>query len=90
MIRALFGPAIGVLVTVVAFVLLFVGQPWQGIGEALLRPGTFLPQSYWGGFHDVGPILLALLLNVMFYAVVAHGLRIGWTKIQGKGGDQVS
>src|ERR1700680_4851495 len=36
-----------------------------------LAPGYWLPDAYWGGVPDPLQILLAISLNVSFYALVA-------------------
>jgi hypothetical protein len=40
------------------------------IGELLLGPGYTLPEAYWGAVHDPLQLLLAFLLNVLFYTGV--------------------
>jgi len=69
---------VGVLITCVAFALGFLAPPLGTVAGVALAPGAYLPAQYWGGFHDAGPILLALILNVAFYSIVTAAVRAIW------------
>lgn len=40
------------------------------LGELLLGPGYALPEAYWGAVHDPLQLLVALVLNGLFYTVL--------------------
>jgi hypothetical protein len=53
--------------------ILFMAMMLPGIGriaESLLTPGYLIPEAYWGAAHDPVQILMAFLLNVVFYSIV--------------------
>ena len=68
----------GVVVTVMAFPVYLV---FSRVADAMLNPGYYFPESYWGGVHDPLQLLLALFLNVCFFAFwgyLAVLVWIGW------------
>jgi amino acid transporter len=73
LIRAI---AFGVSVTVVLFTLgiLSVTQVMPTavgtITEALLKPGAWLPEWYWGALHDPLQFLIAVVLDFAFYTAI--------------------
>jgi hypothetical protein len=83
LVRRKVKPAVcfGFLVTLVLFVLIFL-PPASPVAEAFLKPGTWLPQWYWGGFHDVFPILLALVLSGIFYSIVLPVVFVTWSLVR--------
>jgi len=63
---ALFG------ITVIAFIIGLASRALEPFGDALLAPGYVLPEWYWGAVHDPLQLLLAVSLNVAFYAAIAQ------------------
>lgn len=64
-------------------VLLFIVMTVPGIGhlgELLLAPGYALPEVYWGAVHDPLQLMLAFLLNVLFYAAVFWAVLWAWRR----------
>jgi len=72
LLRKLLGSvAFGVGVTVLALIIGSASRGLRPLGDLMLAPGYWLPEAYWGGVHDPMQILIAISLNVSFYALVA-------------------
>src|SRR5215467_14263615 len=61
----------GLGITVVVVIVGLVVPASAPIADAVLAPGYHFPEAYWGGVHDPLQLLLALGLNVIFYALGA-------------------
>jgi hypothetical protein len=57
----------GTLVTVLAFPLALV---FPRFADVILEPGYYLPNAYWGAVHDPLQLLLALVLDIGFWALM--------------------
>ena len=76
-----FGCGLGFVLLLFAFMLVpSVGR----LGELLLGPGYAWPEAYWGAVHDPLQLLLAFVLNVLFYTGVFSGVLWAWKRLHPK------
>jgi hypothetical protein len=59
----------GVLLTVF-FLIVGLVRVGRELFESLLWPGSLPARKVYGGFHGIQPILLALVGNSLFYAIL--------------------
>ncbi len=52
------------------------------LGELLLGPGYAWPEAYWGAVHDPLQLLLAFVLNVLFYTGVFWVTLWAWKRLR--------
>ena len=69
---------LALIFVVFCFALMFVPSIGR-IGEVLLEPGYWLPETYWGGIHDPIQLLLVAVLNLCFYTLLFWAIFATWS-----------